>query len=433
MLVIKVERLRDALSLLEPIIPKKATVPAVTYVRLSEGKATGTDLEVAVAVSGLGEGAEKGFCLHYTTLATLLASIPGNLTAEITADGKKAALTAGRTRATIGALPVEDFPPIRDFQPEHEAAVDGDALVRALTLVLPAAASDDKSRPVLNTVCLTLGETPEAAATDGFRLAWQAIPAKLPGEGNLLIPTGAVRALEHLWRKAPKPPELEGIDNPARLATAKRLVRVAYSQAEKRLKVSFGEVSLIAQLVEGKFPDYRQLIPTEGVTSVTFDARDLVRALKGIGRVAKDGSGIVRLYLGNGELKVEARNEDLGETSTVIHALCQGEGKIAFNYGYLLDYVKGKDGTVTLTIGTPSQPGLFAHRSVASLALMPMFVQWPGEPPAAPPTAPEDSAEDTAAEETGDSEPDDTPPEVTEETPSAKRPRARKTKKGGKN
>ena len=431
MLVIKVERLRDALSLLEPIIPKKATVPAVTYVRLSEGKATGTDLEVAVAVSGLGEGAEKGFCLHYTTLATLLASIPGNLTAEITADGKKAALTAGRTRATIGALPVEDFPPIRDFQPEHEAAVDGDALVRALTLVLPAAASDDKSRPVLNTVCLTLGETPEAAATDGFRLAWQAIPAKLPGEGNLLIPTGAVRALEHLWRKAPKPPELEGIDNPARLATAKRLVRVAYSQAEKRLKVSFGEVSLIAQLVEGKFPDYRQLIPTEGVTSVTFDARDLVRALKGIGRVAKDGSGIVRLYLGNGELKVEARNEDLGETSTVIHALCQGEGKIAFNYGYLLDYVKGKDGTVTLRIGTPSQPGLFAHRGVPNVTLMPMFVQWPGDV-MAPVTAPEGPDEATAAEDTGDSGPDETPPEAPEEAQPARRPRARKASKSKK-
>ena len=424
-----VERLRYILSLLEPVVPKKSTLPATTYVCLNEGRALGTDLEVAVSIANTSAG--EGVCLHYATLVTLLASVPGNLTAEITADGKKATLTAGRTKATIGALPVEDFPPIRDFQPEHEAAVDGDALIRALTTVLPATASDDK-RPVLNTVCLTLGESPEAAAADGYRLAWQAIPAKLPGEGNILIPTRAVIALEHLWRKAPKPPELEGIDNPAQLATAKRLVRVAYSQAQMRLKVSFGEVSLLAQLVQGKFPDYRQLIPTEGVTSVTFDARDLVRALKGIGRVAKDGSGIVRLYLGNGELKVEARNEDLGETSTVIHALCQGEGKIAFNYGYLLDYVKGKDGTVTLRIGTPSQPGLFAHRGTPNQAIMPMFTQWPGDPPTASPTAPEDTGQATAAEETGDSGPDETPPEAPEEALPARRPRARKARKSKK-
>ena len=302
--------------------------------------------------------------------------------AIITIDGKKATLTADRTRATLAAMPMEDFPPIPDIKPEHEAAVDGDALVRALTAVLPAAAGKDDTRPVLQSICLTLGESPEAVAA-ASRLAWEPVPVRLPGEGSLLIPAGAVKALAHLWRKAPKPPQLEGVTDPAHLATARRLVRLEYSK--ELLSVSFGEVSLLTQLVKGKFPGYRQLIP-QGGSSATFDPGDLVRALKGTLKITKEGSGIFRLYWGDNELRVEARAEDLGTTSTAVPAICQGEGKIAFNAAYLLDYLKGKEGTVTLSAGSPKEPGLFSHRGTPNLALMPMFVQWDGEKQGPTPT-----------------------------------------------
>jgi DNA polymerase-3 subunit beta len=383
---VNVEKLRQALELLEPVVPRKTSLPACIYVRLGEGKAVATDLEAAVTVSGLGDS-EEGVCLPYDTLTKLLASVPGRETATITVDGKKATLTAGRTQATLAALPVEDFPPIPDLKPEHEAAVDGDALVRALTSVLPAAAGKDDTRPVLQSVCLTLGESPEVAAADGFRLAWEPVPVKLPGKGSLLIPTGSVRALAHLWRYAPKPPQLEGVANSAQLATARRLVRLGYSK--DLLGVSFGEVSLLTQLVKGTFPSYRQLIPEAGAPSVTFDAGDLVRAVKGMLKIAKEGSGIFRLYWGDSELRVEARAEDLGTTSTAIPAVCQGEGKIAFNAAYLLDYLKGKEGTVTFASDHPSHAGLFSYRDTPNLALMPMFVQWEGEPVATPPPAAE--------------------------------------------
>ncbi len=186
---INVEKLRQALELLEPVIPSKPSLDVLKCVRLGEGKAVATDLEAAVTVSGLGDS-EEGVCLPYDTLIKLLASVPGHETAVITVDGKKATLIAGRTRATLAALPLEDFPPIPDLRPEHEAAVDGDALVRALTAVLPAAARKDDTRPVLQSVCLTLGESPEAAAADGFRLAWEPIPVKLPGEGSFSSPPG---------------------------------------------------------------------------------------------------------------------------------------------------------------------------------------------------------------------------------------------------
>lgn len=140
---------------------------------------------------------------------------------------RRLTLTAGSAWASFEVPAVEDYPPIHSRQLEHEAAVSGDDLGKALTNVLLSVATES-SKPVLTAVCLTLGESPEAAAADGFRLGWEAIPIKLPGDGQLLIPSRAVSALEH---------------------------------SQDRLRVSFGEVSLLTQLVKGTFPNYRQLIP----------------------------------------------------------------------------------------------------------------------------------------------------------------------------
>ena len=301
--------------------------------------------------------------------------------------------------------------------------MDGDALVRALTAVLPCAAGKDDTRPVLATVCLTLGESPQAAAADGFRLAWEPIPVKLPGEGNLLIPTGAVRALAHLWKHAPKPPQLNGVADPARLAMAKRLVRLEYSP--DRLRVSFGEVSLLTQLVKGTFPDYRNLIPQEGAVSVTFDPGDLTRVIKGMLKMARDGSGIIRLSWGDNELQAEVRVADLGPTITSIPALCQGEGRISFNYLYLLDYLKGKQDLVTLATAGDRAPGLFSYHGTPHFVLMPMFVtsDGPGQGATPPPAAePPRAFEPAPAPEPAPAAPK-TPPAA-----EAKKPRARRKK-----
>ncbi len=402
---VQVEKLRQALRLLEPVVPSKPTLPILKYVWLGEGKAVATDLEAAITISGLGAPTDMPLCLPYDTLVKLLASVPGHLVATITPDGKKATITAGQTEASLATMPSLDYPPIPGLTPTHVAAVDGDALVRALTTVLPYAAGKDDTRPVLQAVCVTPGETPEVATADGFRLAWEPLLVKLPGDRNLLIPAGAVRALANLWRHAPKPPQLEGVATPAQIATAKRLVRLEYTA--DLLRVSFGEVSLLTKLVQGTFPDYRQLIPQGGM-EVEFDAGDLLRACKGMVRVAKEGSGILRLSWGNDHLKVEARAEDVGTLSATIPATCGGEGRTAFNAGYLMEYLKGKEGMVSFAWTSSQAPCRFSYRGVSNLALMPMFVQDNAPTPTPPTPVPvEESDPDLPSEE--NSTPDPTP------------------------
>ncbi len=187
--------------------------------------------------------------------------------------------------------------------------------------------------------------------------------------------------------------------------------------------MSFGEVSLLTKLVQGTFPNYRQLIPQGGM-EVEFDAGDLLRACKGMVRVAKEGSGILRLSWGDEHLKVEARAEDVGTLSATIPATCGGEGRIAFNAAYLMEYLKGKEGMVSFAWTSSQAPCRFSYRGVSNLALMPMFVKSdePGQeatPPPEPELAPEAPEPPPAAPET--------PPAHTQ--PEKARARRKKAKK----
>ncbi|MDP2951942.1 MAG: hypothetical protein Q8O76_01325, partial [Chloroflexota bacterium] len=280
-------------------------------------------------------------------------------------------------------------------------------------------------------------------------LVWHPAP-RLAGEGNLLIPSSAVEVLEHLWKHAPKPPDLTGVDNVAQMSVAKRLVRVQYSKEPERgdspqkLRVTFGEVSVLIQLVAGTFPNYHQLIPKH-TPSVTFHAPELFRGVKLVGAIAKDGSGIVRLSWEGGKLQVQARADEVGSSSIAINAECHREGRIAFRLPYLVEYLNGKDGVMTLSTDGPSSPGLFSYRGVANMVLMPMFVNPDGtskgteKPPAETAPANEPAAEEEAGaggaeppqdEESGGSEEDlpQEPEPVVAATASAK-PKGRSRKK----
>jgi DNA polymerase-3 subunit beta len=145
-------------------------------------------------------------------------------------------------------------------------------------------------------------------------------------------------------------------------------------------------VELISQLIQGTFPNYRQLIPQSFETKAVVQVSDFLRATKTASIFARDGSGIVRLVLTPGEeltpgkLTISARAEEIGDNLGDIDAIVEGEeAKIAFNSKYLLDVLSILEGEqVAIETTTSSSPGVL--RPVGSenyvYVVMPMFVQW---------------------------------------------------------
>jgi hypothetical protein len=161
---------------------------------------------------------------------------------------------------------------------------------------------------------------------------------------------------------------------------------------------------VIVQLVQGTFPNSRQLIPAKSEVTFTVMAEDMERALMQLSMAAKDGSGIVRFEWEGEQLLLSAKSGE-SETSVPVSTTCSGPGKIAVSIKYLLDYFKGKTGTVTMSWSGTSAPLLFTYRDHPHVVMMPMFVKWtPGEEFKSEVAQPV-NAESAAASEGGDETP----------------------------
>ena len=373
-LEVGVAALRDVLDLVGPAVPRKTALPVVQHVRLGDGQVVATDLDVAVAVAL--PQAEGHVLLPPREALEVLRYAPGHLTARITGENGAVSIAVGGMESNFKVPDPDDFPPVPFTGPdqmEHQGVLEGDALVRAMTAVLPAAATESE-RPVLNGVCLTLGDKVQVVAADGYILSWEGVPGRLPGEGNLLLPARVVRLLAHLWKRAASP-DLSAASNPAQVALAKRLIRLEWEK--EKLQMRFGRVALLCKLTQGNFPDFNQLIPTEHMASVTVDAGDMLRALQQVKSRAKEGAGIVRFKWEGDSLQVSARAEEVGDITVPLRAQSNDPGKTAMNVTYLLEYFKGKEGSVTMTLaGTEGAPITFTHRGTPHTLLMPMSVQW---------------------------------------------------------
>jgi DNA polymerase-3 subunit beta len=154
------------------------------------------------------------------------------------------------------------------------------------------------------------------------------------------------------------------------------------SQVLFRLK----DVELVAQLIQGTFPNYTQLIPQSSTCRAVVDVAEFLRETRSAAIFARDGSGIIRLQITPGEelspgkMVVSARAEELGDNRGEIDASIEGEAaKIAFNSRYLQDVLQVLQcPQVALETAGPSSPGVLKPVGQDNYVhvIMPMFVQW---------------------------------------------------------
>ena len=163
-------------------------------------------------------------------------------------------------------------------------------------------------------------------------------------------------------------------------------VQMTFNANKTQVLFRLKDVELVAQLIQGTFPDYSRLIPKEWTSKAVVEVRDFLQETKIASIFARDGSGIVRVMFEGGadgtpgQMTISARAEEIGDNQGQLDAAVEGEAsKIAFNGRYLQDVLQVLDGgRVSLETTGPSQPGVI--RPVDSdnyvHVVMPMFVQW---------------------------------------------------------
>jgi len=142
----------------------------------------------------------------------------------------------------------------------------------------------------------------------------------------------------------------------------------------------------LAQLIQGTFPNYSQLIPAEYSTRCIVDVDEFKRETRIAAIFARDGSGIIRLQIQSspGQLSVSARADEVGDNEGTIDADVRGDSsKIAFNSRYLQDVLGALSGKVVLDMQSASSQGVFRPMGEGGEpetdfvhVVMPVFVQW---------------------------------------------------------
>lgn len=371
------ENLARGLSIVARAVAAKSTLPVISNILLA-AEATGlkmcaTNLEMAITCWVAAKVEEEGaITVPAKLLSELVSSMP-NERVDLNLNAKTKALNVKCSRydANLKGIDAEEFPPIPVVGDDSKITAAGKLLKKGIAEVAFAAASDE-SRPVLAGVLVRLrGSSLTLAAADGFRLSVSTVELgqAAPQEMDVIVPA---RALHELARVA-------GDDETVEISiTAGR--NQALFRLEKQ-EAGLAGVELVSRLIEGSFPNYEQIIPKSHSTRLDVATADFLKAARVASFFARDASNVVKLEFSPGQesnpgqLTVGATAAEVGDTTTVIEAIVEGEStQIAFNARYLIDLLQVVDEPrVVLDLSSPSSPGVF-HLSAGLFThvIMPM-------------------------------------------------------------
>jgi DNA polymerase III subunit beta len=314
---------------------------------------TGTDLDLTIRVEQEIIGLEDGECVVPARLtADIVRSLePGAVTLEGTEE--KVEISAARSRFGLRAFPVVEFP-TAPSPGEPTIVLPGSMVGEGLRQVVRAASSDD-ARPLLTGVLLTKEEGAiRLVATDSYRLALRDLEGTggLPEGRDILVPARALAELQRLASAGSgAAPESEG-DN------AGGPVDVGVTTSPNEISFTRGPVRISTRLLEGTYPDYRQLIPDHYPNRLHLGKETLIGALRRVRLLVRDNTTPVRLSMRPGGVDLSVVSQEVGDASETVDGDFTGEDLvIAFNPSYLIDGVDAVLGDeVIIETADPSRP-----------------------------------------------------------------------------
>jgi len=316
------ENLNKALGTVARVANTRGTLPVLANVLIktvnNRLSIAATNLDIAITQYIGAKVSEEG---SITVPARLMQDFVGSLPAgniELDLDDFKLHIVTDQYKSVINGVSAEEFPVMPAITEGHTWTVPGNILKKSLQQVV-LAASNDEARPVLTGVYVHTHEgVLYLAATDSYRLAEKAL---MPNNDaiSLLIPVSAMQDLLRI------------------VSDTEEEVRVTSDDQQVLFQV--GDIELVARLIEGKYPPYRNLIPSNFATTATLKRSDLLNVTKVSSLFARESAGSITIEVSevSQELSIRSIASQLGENNAKANAKVEGSGDITLNSRYLLD------------------------------------------------------------------------------------------------
>ncbi len=356
------EKLLECLQQVQNVVSTRTTLPILSNVLLqahgNEVRLTTTDLDVGVRGSFEASVEKEGATtLPARRLFTIIRELPSS-EIQFDVDVKNAAsIRSGQSFFKILGLPEEEFPPLPKFDEAKVVTIRQKDLRDGLKKT-SYAISTDETRYVLNGVLFSFKDNKlTLVATDGRRLAMLDIDLEFPRshEADIIVPTKAVAELQ-------------------RLLTDEGDVRVSVGSGQ--IAFDLNNTLLVSKLIEGNYPNYKQVIPGEMKERVTLERETFLNSLKRVSLLASDKSNSIKLNFTKNNIDITANTPEVGEAKESLPVAYKGrEFSIAFNPEFLMAPLRNlAEDEVFLDLIDEMSPGVIKIQSPFLYVLMPMRI-----------------------------------------------------------
>lgn len=319
----------------------KAQLPVLNNLLLSakEGKLriSATNLEVGVVKVVPAEIVEEGeVTVPSRTLVDIVSNLNGQ-TLELNATDDQLKITSPGFSSSVNGISAAEFPVI-PMAGTNEISLEAAILLKSLPEVAFSAAVDE-GRPVLTGILTEMKDKKlQMVATDGYRLAFKTVEIGDSADFKALIPR---RTLEEVARLISESEEDK--------------IAISTSENQNQMVFSLAETTLSSRLIDGQFPAWERIIPTEIKTTIKVDKNILLKAVKLSAVFARNEANVIRFQVGADKIVLTSEAKELGSQSNEVVAEITGEDMtIAFNAKFVQDALTALPGSkATIELSGP--------------------------------------------------------------------------------
>lgn len=340
---------QDLLTAINKVIKATASRPSVPYlsgilIEATDSSVTffSSDLETSIQTKVDCTAEKKGaVAVAGKILSNIINALPETAITLYT-EGEFLKIEAGQSKFEVRVINTADFSSFPELAREQEIVIPADKLSKMVKKVAKAV-SRDESRVILTGVLLTItDDVITMVSTDSFRLALveQQLEQEIENPFEVLIP-GKI------------------LEEAARMVGSSDSVRIVASA--NQVLFSFDETKMVTRRLEGKFPNYKQLIPDSYATKVITERSELLESVRRVSLLALNNAAIsVDVSTEDQVLSLSSKTQELGAAKESLLVKTEGtDNNIAINYSYFIDGITSiNSDTVYLEIQDPLRPGI---------------------------------------------------------------------------
>lgn len=342
------DTIQNNISLLGKIVPAHSQIPVLSSILLDTSddifSMSSTDLEFGVRIVVPAKIESEGGVLVPGKQFIETLSLLSRGKVRLALEGDQVILTTDTSTFKFQVMPKDEFPRLFEEKGDKTGEFTQEEFSGIFSKLLYAV-SQDEARPHLTGVYMVRkGDGVDYVATDGYRMSLKRV---LQDKNAEKLENGLIMSQRLIS---------EGLAQ----KNAKLLSLYVYPKGNQTILETDGCV-LVGRMIEGTYPDYEKVIPTQSKTKIELNKSEFVELLRSSSVFARENANIIHVHISLGKLTVSVSSSSLGESKGTIEGIQTGDdNNIAFNIKFVMDYLKSIAGEkVILQVNSPFEPALF--------------------------------------------------------------------------